>query len=350
MEKPMWFKKRAGLVALSVLGVNFAAGGSHAASAPAYSIMKSIPLGSPERWDFLSFDVTSHRVYVAHNTEIVVVDGHTGEIVGRVGGLAGVNGVAVVPQIGKGYTDSRAKKAGIVFDLATFKVIKEVPANSDTDAVVYDPASRRVFIMSGDPHNITVIDTVTDTVVATVALNGVPEFAVADGVGNLYVNLEDTREIARIDTRSAQVTATWAIRECESPHGLSLDTRTHRLFSSCMNSKMIVVDSNNGRVIATVPIGSGTDASAFDPKRRLIFSSNGEGTLSVIRQQGSNMYALLVSIPTRPLARTMTLDPESGRIYLVGPDAVEKRSAASDPEASLVARPGSLRLYFLDPH
>jgi YVTN family beta-propeller protein len=319
-----------GIVILFAGCANCASG----AEIAAYSITKSVPLGSPERWDFLSFDSTSHRVYVAHNSEITVVDGRTGKITGRVGGLGGVNGVAIVPELGKGYTASRGKKAGIIFDLATLQVIKEVPADSDTDAVIYDGASQRVFIMNGDPHSMTVIDTATDSVVATVSLDGAPEYAVVDGAGHLYVNVTDRREISRVDTRAAKVSASWPIRDCKDPHGLSMNTKTHRLFSSCLNSKLMVVDSDTGRVIATLPIGKESDGTAFDPKRRLILSSNGEGTLSVIREEGPRSFGLVGHVPTQPNARTMAIDPDSGRVYLVAGDK---------------SVPGSVHLLFLDP-
>ena len=334
----------AGLSALCALCVH----GAQSAETAAYTITKSIQLGSPERWDYLSFDNASHRVYVAHGTEITVVDGRSGEVVGRVGGLVGVNGVAIVPKIGKGYTDSRAKKAGIVFDLETLKVIKEVPADSGTDAVIYDSASKRVFIMNGSSHSITAIDTATDTVAATIALAGVPEFAVADGNGNLYVNLADIREISRINTRSARVTARWPISECDHPHGLSMDSRTERLFSSCLNGKLLVVDSNVGHIVATLPIGQGSDATAFDPKTRLVFSSNGEGTLSVIREEGPEKYVSLGDIRTQPLARTMTVDPQTGRLYLVTADKVESGSNSAGSAGPPGVLPGSVTLLFLD--
>lgn len=333
-----------GIAALCALCVN----STRAAELAAYPITKAIPLGSPERWDFLAFDSTSHRIYVAHHTEITVVDGRTGEIVGRVAGLGGVNGVAIIPEMGKGYTDSRAKKAGIVFDLATLKVIKEVSTDSDTDAVIYDPASKRVFIMHGGPHSITVIDTVTDTVAARVLLAGVPEYAVADGAGNLYVNLTDRREISRIDTKSAQVTASWPIRGCDRPRGLSMDSRLHRLFASCLNGKLVVVDSQKGRIVATLPIGEGSDATAFDPKRRRVFSSNADGTLSVIQEEGPDKFVSVGQVPTQPLARTMALDPDSGRIYLVTGDRAETDPSSATQSPGI--RAGSVHLLFLDPH
>lgn len=335
-----------GISALSALWGNSA----ECAERVTYAVTKTIPIGSPERWDFLSFDRTSNRVYIAHFSEITVVDGRSGAIVGHVPGGAGMNGVAIVPEIGKGYTASRANKTAIVFDLGTLKPIKEVPAAADTDAVIYDSFSKRVFIMNGDPHSATVIDTETDSVVATIALGGAPEYAVADGAGNLYVNLTDKKEISRIDTRSAKVSASWPIHDCQDPRGLSMDTRMRRLFSSCLNNRLMVVDSDSGRLVATLPIGEGSDATAFDPKRGFVLSSNGEGTLSVIREAGPEKYVSVAEVRTQPLARTMAIDSENGRVYLVSADRNDIKSRSGGPSAPRTICLGSVRLLFLDPH
>jgi len=324
-------------------------GGAHAAEAPAlYRITQSIPLGSPDGWDYLTYDAASQRVYVAHGSAIDVLDARSGKVLGHVP-VPGANGVVVVPAIGKGYAGSRAAKAAVVFDLNTFKVLKTLPAESDTDAVVYDPYSRHVFIMDGDPHNITVIDTITDSLVATVPLDGQPEFGAVDGAGKLFVNITDKREIQRVDTASAKVDATWPIGECEGPHGLSIDPQSRRLFASCINAKLLVVNSTNGAVVSVLAIGKGSDATAFDGVRKRAFSSNREGTLSVISEEGANQFASLGEVPTQLLARTMALDPVSGRIYLVAADRVEVDAAAADPRKRYSIVPGSVRLLFVDP-
>jgi uncharacterized protein YjiK len=324
-----------------------------AQSAPAadpalYHVVRSIPLGSPDGWDYLSYDATSQRVYVAHGTAIDVLDGRNGEILGRIP-VPGANGVAIVPSLGKGYAGSRTTQSAVIFDLNTFKVLKTLPADPDTDAVVYDPASERVFIMEGDPHSLMVIDTRSDTVVATVPLDGQPEYGAVDAAGKLFVNITDKKEIQRIDTRSAKVDATWAISECEGPHGLSMDPKTHRLFASCVNSKLLVVNALNGEIVSVLPIGKGSDATAFDSTRHRVFSSNREGTLSVIREDDANRFTSLEEVPTQLLARTMTLDPASGRIYLVAADRTEVDPTAADPRKRYAVVPGSVRLLFADP-
>jgi DNA-binding beta-propeller fold protein YncE len=314
-----------------------------------YSITKSVPLGAPDRWDYLTYEAGSHRVYAAHSATIDVLDGRNGTLLGKVN-VAGANGIAVIPAIGKGYAGSRANKSMVVFDLKTFKVLKNVPVGDDTDAVVYDPASKRVFVMEGDPHKAVAIDTSTDAVAGEVALGGQPEFAAVDGAGQLFVNIEDRKAIQRVNTRTLKVEATWPLAECESPHGLAIDVSAKRLFSTCVNSKMMVVDATDGKVLKTLPIGQGSDASAFDSRRKRAFSSNGlSGTLTVIRVDGPDKFELLQQNTTQPLARTMAVDTETGRIYLLSADRVEVDPAATNPRKRYSVAPGSVRLLFLDP-
>ncbi len=318
------------------------------AAPPLYRITQSIPLGSPEQWDYLTYEPNSHRLYVAHGDGIDVLDGVTGEAVGHVP-VPGANGIAVVPELGKGYAGSRKLRSAIVFDLQIFKILKALPADADTDGVVYDQASKRVFIMDGDPHNITVIDTLTDTVVGKVALDGQPEFAAVDGKGKLFVNIESKREIQRVDTHAGTVDATWPIGACEHPHGLSIDAAASRLFASCVNSRLLVVDSNDGKVVASLPIGLGSDGTAFDVKRKRAFSSNSEGTLSVIQEKDAQHFVSLRDVPTQLLARTLALDAESGRVYVVAADRIEVDPTAADPRKRYGVRQGSVRVLFADP-
>lgn len=318
------------------------------AAAPTYKVAKSIPLGAPDGWDYVTYEPTSHRVYVAHANEITVVDTNSGEVVGRVQGIQGVNGVAVIPALGKGYTDSRAKKAAVAFDLKTFKVTKEIPADADTDGVAYEAASNRVFVVNGDAANVTIIDAVTDTAVANLPLGGRPEFLVSDDADHVYINITDKKEIVRVDAKAAKVDARWPIADCEGAHGLAMDKEAHRLFSSCANSKMVVVDSDKGAVLASLPIGKGTDGAGFDPKRKLAFSSNGEGTVSVIAARGDKFEAL-GDIPSRPFARTMAVDPDTGRLFLVTADLDEINPKAESLRQRYQIRRGTVQLLFLDP-
>jgi DNA-binding beta-propeller fold protein YncE len=337
------------LIALASIGANaMLTPAARSADTPSpYRISKSISLGAPERWDYLSFEPESNRIFVTHGDRIDVIDASSEKIVGQVA-VDGANGAAVVPAIGKGYAGSRVGKSVLVFDLNSFKVIKALPAAEDTDAIVYDPASKRVFLMQGDPHSITVVDTTTDSLVMTIHLSGQPEFAVVDGAGKLFVNIEDKREIQRVDTKTGKVDATWPIPACDSPHGLAIDKQSRRLFSSCVNSKLLVVNATTGAVVATLPIGKHTDAAAYDARTKRVFSSNGEGTLSVIQQENADQYKSLAEVPTQLGARTMTFDPKSGRIFLVTGDYTEVDPSAKDPRKRFAVKPGSTRLLLLD--
>jgi YVTN family beta-propeller protein len=338
-----------GLLAVSVL---------HAESPPAYHVTKTVTLGQPDRWDYVVFDAPSHRVYISHGDQVAVVDGHTGEILGRVEGApGGTHGIAIVTRAGRGYTDDGRAGEALSFDLKSLKVEQHLKAAEDADAIAFDPTSGHVFVVNGDPGTLTVIDPKADRVMATIETGGKLEYAVADGHGKLYVNGEAKKEIVRVDTRTNTVDAHWSIANCESPHGLAIDAGSHRLFSSCVNNVLVVVNTDTGATVATLAIGAGTDAAAFDPKRKLVFSSNGrDGTLSVIKEQDPDTFSALGEIKTAVTARTMAVDPQTGRIYLVAGDIDTAAAAAAAASNSAGGRPrrpplvpGSTKLLFLDP-
>jgi YVTN family beta-propeller protein len=308
---------------------------------PQYRITQTIPLGAPDRWDLLSVDVDAHRVYVAHGDRVTVVDGRSGARLGEVTGFpGGTHGVAIIPGLNRGYSDDGRAGEAAAFDLKTLQVGKRFKAQEDADAIVYDAVSGHVFVINGDSATVTVIDPKAETVLATVAAGGKLETGVSGGNGKVYVNGEAKAELVRLDVHSNQVDAHWPLPGCKSPHGLAIDTATHRLFVSCANQVLEVVDADSGAVIATLPIGAGTDAAAFDPKRRLVFSSNGrDGTLSIIKEQDASSFVDLGSIKTAPRARTMAIDTDNGRLFLV--------SASVD--AAGKTAPGSVVLLFLDP-
>ncbi len=316
-----------------------------AVSTHAYAVTGSIPLGEPDRWDYLTFDPDSGRLYAAHSTRIDVIDIARGAVIGRVP-VPGANGVALVTAHGKGYAGSRGQKSVLVFDLDSLKVSKTLPAAEDTDGVIYDPASHRVFVVEGDPAAATVIDTESDEVIQQMPLGGRPEFAVADGAGHLYVNITDKHEIARVDTKALRVDARWPMPGCMTPRGLAIDISENRLFSTCANAKMIIVDAGSGQIVSMLPIGKGSDAAAFDPARKLAFSSNGEGTITVVRQNASRNYEVVDTVPTQPLARTMAVDPGTGRLFVICADALENSGNRS---ARAALRPGSARVLVLEP-
>lgn len=317
---------------------------------PLYRISKVVPIGAPDHWDLLTVDEASHRVYVAHGDRITVVDGTTGALVGAVPGYkGGTHGVVVVPGAGRGYTDDGDAGSAGSFDLGTLLPLKMVKAEADADAIVFDPVTGHVFVIDSDPGKVTVIDPRTDRVIATLEGGAKLEIGAADGAGKVYVNGETRREILRIDARTNAIDARWPIPGCESPHGLAVDARTLHIFSSCANQVMVVVDGHTGRQLASLPIGAHTDGAAFDPVTRRAFSSNGDGTLTVIGEQGPDRYAVLGTVTTMLGARTMTVDPGTGRLYLVAADMKPDDSAdPKDARHRYRVVPGSAKLLFLD--
>jgi DNA-binding beta-propeller fold protein YncE len=274
-----------------------------------------------------------------------VIDGSNGTVLGTVTGVStATHGIGISTATGHGYTDdSEAGTAG-AFDLATLKPVTTIKTDGDSDAIAVDPQSGHVVIVNGDTGTVTVIDPKTDTAVATVQLGGKLEYAVADGAGSIFINGASQREIIRFDATTNKVAARFPVPDCQSPHGLAMDRATKRLFSSCVNGVLMVVDAETGRIVAKPPIGQGSDAAAFDPKRKLVFSPNGrDGTLSVIEERDADTFLPVATVKTAVSARTMDLDPETGRLYLV----------AADLESPAVGRPhavpGTLRLLFLDP-
>jgi DNA-binding beta-propeller fold protein YncE len=334
-------------VALAAVGLPCGAASQPTAD---YRITRTVPLGGPDRWDYVVFDAESGRVFVAHGDELTVVNGESGEIAGRIKGLpGGTHGIAVVKDSNRGYTDEGDTGKAVSFDLKTLAIQKHTQAAEDADAVAFDPVSHHVFVINGDTGSITVIDPKNDTAITTLEVGGKLEYAVPGENGKLFVNGAGKREVVVIDTASNQVTSRWPVPDCESPHGLAIDPGAHRLFVSCLNKRLSVVDSHSGKVVATLPIGAGSDAALFDAKRQLVFSSNGrDGTISVIWQQDPNTYVPLANIKTVESARTMGLNPATGRIYLaaaeIQPDGVPDNKTHRRP---LV--PGSLKLLFLDP-
>jgi DNA-binding beta-propeller fold protein YncE len=318
-----------------------------AASAPAYVLAKSVPLGAPDRWDYVVFDADTGRVYAAHGDRVEVVDASSGALVGQVTGIpGGTHGIGISIKTGQGFTDDGAAGQAVAFDLKTLKVTRRIAADKDADAIATDKATGRIFVIEGDPGAITVIDSKTDHVAATIKAGEKMEFAVGDGEGVVYVAGEERRDLLKIDARTNTVVARWATPDCASPHGLAFDRAGRRLFMGCVNSLMMVVDADSGRVVAKLPIGSGSDAVAWDPKRKRAFSSNGrDGTITVYQQTSPDAYRPLEPVSTAVSARTMAVDPQTGRLFVLAAD--------TDPPATPGGRPrprsGSLKLLLLDP-
>ena len=318
---------------------------------PGYTVVKTIALGAPDRWDFVTFDASSNRAFVSHRTQVDVVDVASGKVVGEIGNIGESHGVATVPSLGRGYADDAATKTLIVFDLKTLARIAAPAVGVDADAVTYDPASGRVFVMNADGNSVSAVDAKTSEAIKTVPLGGAPEMAAVDGKGKLFINIASTNEIVAFDTKSLTVISRWAVPACAKPHGLAIDDATGRLFVSCVNARMLVVDAHDGKVLADLPIGRGTDSAAFDPKTKLAFSSNGEGTLSVIAEQGADKFVALGDVKTVPTARTMAVDPATGRVFLIAADVggmTAPEASGGKPHMSVV--PGSVKLIVLAPN
>lgn len=314
---------------------------------PSYHVSKTVSLGAPDRWDYVVFDDSAKRVYASHGPDVTVVDAESGAILGTIAAGGVTHGIATVAALGKGYTDDSESGTVAVFDLKSFKILRKIKAQPDADGIVYDPHSGHVLVIDGDSGKVTVIDPKTDKVVATIDGGGGLEFGALGGNGKFYVDGADKNEIVRMDLVANEADAHWPLPGCTTPHGLALDHAHMRLFASCGGKTMDVMDAKTGHVLATLPIGEGTDFAEFDPVRGLAFSSNREGTLSVIGETAPGKFAALAPIPTALGARTMALDPKSGRIFLVTADMTENKGKTGRARYSI--KPGSVRLVFLDP-
>ncbi|OYV36359.1 MAG: hypothetical protein B7Z81_07480 [Acidocella sp. 20-61-6] len=269
---------------------------------------------------------------------------------GQVRGIAGAHGIATEPTLGVGYADNGKTGRLSVFDLKTLRVIDSIPTDADSDAVAYLAPTHTVLVANGDGHSLSLIDAVARRRIANVALGGSPEGVVAIMPGYAFVNLADRRQVVRVDLLHHLVDTRWPVAECVSPHGLAMDPANQRLFVSCKNGVLMVLSARNGRIVATVPIGMGTDTAVFDPKRHLIFSSNADGTLSVIDQHTANSYGLLASVPTALGARTMAEDPESGRVFLVTAEPAQTPDGkAQSRQDHPRFKPGTVRMFMLAP-
>jgi YVTN family beta-propeller protein len=321
---------------------------------PPYHVAKTVALGAPDRWDYVVYDSAMHRVYISHGDRVTVVDGKDGTILGNVEGAmpGGTHGIGISIATGKGYTDDGQAGVAVPFDLKTFKPGKPIKAEKDADGIAFDPTSGHVFVVDGDSEKLTVVDPKTDSAIATIDIGGGLEYAVAGNNGKVYVNGAEKKEIVRIDTATNKVDAHWPIPGCTSPHGLAVDSQSHRLFPSCQNGVLTVVNTDSGAVVATIPIGQGTDGAAFDPKRKLIFSSNNDGTLSVIQEKDPQTFVSLGSIKTQVTGKNMGIDPDSGRLFVAVAD-IDPNAAVPPGPGGRPGRPrplpGSLKLLFIDP-
>jgi YVTN family beta-propeller protein len=287
-----------------------------AQTAGGYHVIKKIPIPGEGSWDYLNVDEAARRLYVSHGTQVEVLDVDSGAIVGKIANTLGVHGIAIAPELGRGFVSNGQSSTVTIFDLKTLKTIAEVPTGKKPDAIIYDPATSRVFAFNGGSNSATAIQAADGKVAGTVDLAGGPEFGAADGSGYVYDNLEDESLVLKINSRSLKVEQRWPTAPCASPSSMAMDRPNRRLFIGCRSKVMAVMNADTGQVITTLRIGDHVDATAFDPDSRLIFNSNGEGTITVIHQDSPDKYSIVESVKTLPRAKTMALDPKTHQLFL----------------------------------
>ena len=306
---------RAGRLVLTALIGLFGSSVAHAAP-PGYHILKKIPIGGDGGWDYLTMDSVARRLYVARATRVMVIDIDDGKLVGEIPNTQGVHGVALVPKRNRGFTSNGTDNSVTVFDLKTLKETARIKVGQKPDAILYDPETSRVYTCNGTSKDMTAIDAETEKVVGTIKLEGRPETAVSDEKGRLFVNLEDTSELLAIDARNLKVLHRWPLAPGEEPTGLAIDLAGHKLFSTCHSGKMMVLDTESGSIVSSPTIGKGTDAAVYDVERELAFSSNSDGTLTVVQKDAAGKYEAVENVKTQTGAKTMALDMKTHNILL----------------------------------
>jgi DNA-binding beta-propeller fold protein YncE len=305
-----------------------------------YKLLKEIPVGGEGGWDYLAVDQYARRLYVSHTTKVVVIDIDKDTVAGEIADTPGVHGIAIAPKLGLGFTSNGRENKASVFDLKTLKTNSKVDTGDNPDAILFEPGQQEVYTFNGRGNSATVFEAKTGKVVATISLSGKPEYAVAySAAGRVYNNIEDKSEVAVIDTKTHKVVSTWPIAPGEEPSGMAFDAQHQRLFLGCGNKMMVMMDSTNGKVVASVPIGEGVDATKFDSATQLAFCSCGDGTVTIAHEDSPDKLTVVQTLKTEPRARTMALDPKTHKIYL----ASAKFGAASDqPSGGKKGRPSAV--------
>jgi DNA-binding beta-propeller fold protein YncE len=288
-----------------------------AQTSPPYHVTQTYVLGGDGSWDYIVPDPPSHQLYIARQNRVMVVDEDSGKLLGEVAEVHGAHGTAIAADTGHGFATSSEDKSVVMFDLKTLKTLGRIPAAEDADAILFDAASNRVFTLNGDAHSSTVIDPRAGTLIRNLPLGGKPEYGVSAGDGNVYANLTDTSEIVEIDAKTATVGRRWPTAPCKQPVSMAIDKVHHRLFSGCRSGLMAVSDYQAGKVVATVPIGTGVDGAGYDATTGDAFASNADGTLTVIRQDSPDQYHVIETVPTPVGSRNMGLDPTNHRLFVV---------------------------------
>lgn len=311
------FKKRDTLIVLAGMAWMFVGGsaGADPPTAAAYHLINKLAIGGKGAWDYLTLDSASRRLYITRGNHVSVVNVDTGQSVGEIADIPGVHGVALSPEMGRGFLSF---DGGVqLFDLKTLKELGRVKAGGKPDGICYDPVSKRVFVFNGNSKDVTVVEAATGHMIGTVALGGKPEFAVVDAHGQVFVNLEDTSQTLAIDAQSLKVKSRWSLAPGDGPTGLAIDREHHLLFAVCGNAKMVVLNADTGQVVTALPIGKGADAAVYDPSTGMAFSSNGDdGSLTVLHEDSPTQFTPIGTVATQSGARTMALDVTTHNVYL----------------------------------
>src|SRR6266481_1512950 len=287
-------------------------------SAPGYHLLHTWKLGGEGGWDYLKVDGDARRFYISRATKVVVIDADSGKPVGEIADTPGVHGIALAPELGKGFTSNGRENTVSVFDIKTLKTLNKIKVGNRPDAILYDPATQRVFTFNAGSQDATAIDAAKGEVVGSIPLGGKPEFSASDGKGTVFVNLEDKNQLFALDPQKLTVKERWPLPGCDEPSGLALDRKSRRLFVGCDNKVMPVVNADNGEVVAVLPIGAGVDATAFDEGTGLAFAScGGDGVLTVVREDSPGKFSVVENVPTQKGARTMALDAKTHQVYTV---------------------------------
>ena len=301
-----------------------------AAAGPGYKVIKTYKVGGEGGWDYLTADSSGRHLYISRATHVIVVDLDSGKTVGDIPDTPGVHGIALAPELGRGFTSNGREGTVSIFDIKTLATSGKVKVGDNPDAIIYDPTTKRVFTFNGRSQDSTAVDAEKGTVAGTIKLDGRPEFAVSDGQGTVFVNIEDKSELVAIDPVKLQVKTKWPLAPCESPSGLSMDRKHRRLFVGCENQMMAVVDADSGKVLATPAIGKGVDATAFDDENRLAFASCGEGVLTAVKEDSPDKFSVAENVPTQQGARTLALDSKTHNVIVVTADFGPPPAATAD--------------------
>ena len=301
--------------------------------------------GGKEYWDYITFDPSSRRLYISHNTEVKVVEADSGKVVGSIGDLKRVHGIALVKSLGKGFISDGGADEAVVFDINSLTVKGHIKTGGNPDCIIYDPASKHVFTMNGKSENASVIDPATDAVITTIPMGGRPEYAVADGKGMIYDNIEDKNEVVALDSRTNAIKARWPIAPSEGATAMDMDVQHHRLFIGGRNKVLAIMDAENGKVLQTFPIGAGVDTNIFDPQTSLLFTATREGTLHIFHEDSADKFSEVETVKTEFGARNAAFDPKTHKIFIDTADfGPEPEPTADQPHPQPTPVPGTFRL------